>query len=201
MCVLLSGTIYHECSTSHCHLDFKVFAWEWLTKRYVPTKHKIFHFIILSVCVQGERLNHYFGAIIFCPLKKFLQYWFIQTSDVQENFGGGGRWGTGRGVEEGTQGRPACQNRPNRCTLCAFLILSFTQSAEAETHNRIPSCELRSRWYDERRVTARIQSEKFIPPSSVTAKPCTRGCRKAKICQLNWAKKSNTERQNNTNPH
>lgn len=66
----------------------KAIAWEWLTKRHVqPNISQVF---FVRVCVQGQHLDDYFCAIIILLQKKFLQYWFIQTSDVQENVGGGG---------------------------------------------------------------------------------------------------------------
>lgn len=117
----LSGTIYHRCFSSHC-----CFTWEPFTKRHIQLNISWvktgFLIIIYFVCVICGRptLRWLLLSYYFLLSKKFLQYWFIQTSDIQEKAGA-------KGLEEGTQGQLACQNRPNNCELCAFLILSHSQ--------------------------------------------------------------------------
>lgn len=87
------------------------------------TFNQTFHeYFFVRVRVQGQRLDDYFCAIIFStPEKKFLQYWFIQTGDVQENVGG---WGGG-----GRNSRPTCLPKQTQWlrALCASLILSHSQ--------------------------------------------------------------------------
>lgn len=149
--------------------------------------NQTFHeYFFVHVRVQGQRLDDYFCAIIFsAPEKKFLQYWFIKTSDVQENVGG---WGGG-----GRNSRPTCLPKQTQSlrALCASPILSRSQHRRKLIITFLPvNSEVADMKSD-----VLLRELKWEVYSSIICHCLSQGCRKANICQLNWAQKSNTERQ------
>lgn len=58
--------------------------------------------------------------------------------------------------KEGTQGQPACPNKPNHCELCAFLLLSHSRHRRKLTVTFLPVNSEVADMKRNQRVTARI---------------------------------------------
>lgn len=172
----------------------KAIAWEWLTKRHVqPNISRVFY-VRVCVCVQGQRLDDYFCAIIFLLQKK------VSTILIYTN-----QWCTGkcRGIGGGGRySRPTCLPKQTQSlrALCASLILSHSQHRRKLIITFLPvNSEVADMKSD-----VLLRELKWEVYSSIICHCLSRtqGCRKANICQLNWAqKKQHWETNTHMHPH